>query len=304
VFRLRFFFTEAGLPSRLGLAAIVALAPILVPTSQRFLAAQGVQQTAKRRVPFRVPSESELTDSVYRASALRGRAFLLATRDSLPRNVGNSLRCASCHLDGGLRRDGMPWVGSYARFPQYRPRSGKVDLIEDRINDCLERSMNGSRLNPAGRDMRDIVAYFAFLSTGIPVGAEMEGQGFPRLAPLRGDPARGLSVFASTCARCHGANGQGTTLAPPLWGRRSYNVGAGMARINTAASFIHAMMPIDRAQQLTPQQAFDVASYINTRPRPDFPRKIHDWPRGGKPPDADYHVLPATTQATLKEKQK
>jgi thiosulfate dehydrogenase len=256
-------------------------------------------------VPFRVPSESELTDSVYRASALRGRALLLATRDSLPRNVGNSLRCASCHLDGGLRRDGMPWVGSYARFPQYRPRSGKVDLIEDRVNDCLERSMNGTRLNPAGRDMRDIVAYFAFLSIGIPVGAEMDGQGFPRLAPLKGDRARGVSVFASTCARCHGASGQGTALAPPLWGRRSYNVGAGMARINTAASFIHAMMPIDRAQQLTPQQAFDVASYINTRSRPDFPRKIHDWPRGGKPPDADYHVLPATTQpATPKEKQK
>jgi len=66
-----------------------------------------------------------------------------------------------------------------------------------------------------------------------------------------------------------------------------------MARINTAASFIHALMPIDRAQQLTPQQAFDVATYINTRPRPDFAPKVHDWPHGGKPPGADYHVLPA-----------
>ncbi|HKN59296.1 MAG TPA: c-type cytochrome [Gemmatimonadaceae bacterium] len=228
-------------------------------------------------------------------SAMRGRAILLATRDSLPRNVGNSLRCASCHLDGGLRRNAMPWVGSYARFPQYRARSGKVDLIEDRINDCFERSMNGSRLNPSGRDMRDIVAYLAFLSNGIPVGVEMEGQGFPRLQSLKGDATRGMSVFSSTCVRCHGANGQGTALAPPLWGPRSYNVGAGIARINTAASFIYSLMPFDRAQQLTPQQAFDVASYINTRPRPDFPRKVHDWPHGGKPVDADYHVLPPAT---------
>jgi thiosulfate dehydrogenase len=243
-------------------------------------------------VPFRVPAESELTDSVFKASALRGRAILLATRDSLPHNVGNALRCASCHLEGGLKRDAMPWVGSYARFPQYRARSGKVDLIEDRINDCLERSMNGSRLNPSGRDMRDIVAYFAFLSRGIPVGAEMEGQGFPRLAPLKGDPARGMTVFTSTCVRCHGATGQGTALAPPLWGNRSYNVGAGMARINMAASFIYKLMPIDRAQQLTAQQAYDVASYINTRPRPGFPRMVRDWPHGGKPPDADYHILP------------
>ena len=87
----------------------------------------------------------------------------------------------------------------------------------------------------------------------------------------------------------------GTPLAPPLWGPQSYNVGAGMARINTAASFIHALMPIDRAQKLTPQQAFDVATYINTRPRPDFPPKVRDWPHGGKPPDADYRVLPAPT---------
>jgi thiosulfate dehydrogenase len=252
------------------------------------------QRNAKLRVPFRVPSVVELKDTTYRASALRGRALLLGTRDSLPHNVGNSLRCASCHIDGGLRRDAMPWVGSFARFPQYRARSGKVDLIEDRINDCFRRSMNGTALAPADRDMRDIVTYFAFLSSGIPVGAETEGQGLVPLQPLKGDPARGAGVFAATCARCHGASGQGTALATPLWGPRSYNVGAGMARISTAASFVYALMPIDRAQRLTAQQAFDVATYVNTRPRPDFPGKVHDWPRGQKPADADYHVLPPT----------
>jgi len=262
------------------------------------------QQPSRLRVPFRVPSEAELRDSAYRVSALRGRALLIATRDSLPRNVGNALRCASCHLDAGLRRDAMPWVGSYVRFPQYRPRSGKVDLIEDRVNDCFTRSMNGRALDRAGRDMRDIVAYFAFLSTGIPVGAEMEGQGFPRLPPMKGEIGRGRAVFASVCVRCHGDNGQGTTIAPPLWGPRSYNVGAGMARINTAASFIHALMPIDRAQQLTPQQAYDVATYVNTRPRPDYPAKSRDWPHGGKPPDADYHVVSTTYPTRPQEKSR
>jgi thiosulfate dehydrogenase len=187
----------------------------------------------------------------------------------------------------------MPWVGSYARFPQYRPRSAKVDLIEDRINDCFARSMNGKALSTTGRDMHDIVAYLAFLSTGIPVGAEMEGQGLVRLAPRTGDLARGLDVFTTTCARCHGANGGGTPLAPPLWGSRSYNVGAGMANIITAAAFIHAAMPYDRSVRLTEQQAFDVATYINTRPRPDFAARIHDWPKGGKPPGAEYSILPA-----------
>lgn len=304
-FRLRFLFYGGNLPSRISVAALLAAIPFLLAPTDRMPSHSAVanvtQQAARPRVPFRIPSENLLSDSAYRASALRGRAILLATRDSLPHNVGNSLRCASCHLDGGLRRDGMPWVGAYARFPQYRPRSGKVDLIEDRVNDCFVRSMNGTRLNASGRDMRDIVAYLAFLSTGIPVGSEMEGQGIPRLQPLKGNPANGASVFASTCARCHGASGQGSALAPPLWGARSYNIGAGMARINTAAAFIYSQMPLDRAVRLSPQNAFDVAAYINTRPRPDFTPKKRDWPHGGKPPDADYHIIPVTSKESHHE---
>jgi len=285
------------MPSRMRFASLLAAVPLLLASSGRMPARAPVAEIATQprpRAPFRIPSENLLTDSVHRATVLRGRAILLATRDSLPRNVGNSLRCASCHLDGGLRPNAMPWVGSYARFPQYRTRSGKVDLIEDRVNDCFERSMNGRRLDPTGPDMRAIVSYFAFLSNGIPVGVEMEGQGFPRIPPMKGDIQRGVALFNSSCVRCHGANGAGTALAPPLWGPRSYNVGAGMARISTAASFIHALMPIDRAVQLTPQQAYDVATYINTRPRPAFPARKRDFPRGGRPDDFDYHVIPVT----------
>jgi len=291
------------MPSRMRFATLLAAAPLLLASSGGIPARAPVAELAPQprpRAPFRIPSEKLLTDSVHRATVLRGRAILLATRDSLPRNVGNSLRCASCHLDGGLRPNAMPWVGSYARFPQYRTRSGKVDLIEDRVNDCFERSMNGRRLDATGRDMRAIVSYFAFLSNGIPVGVEMEGQGFPRIPPMKGDLQRGAALFTSNCVRCHGANGAGTALGPALWGPRSYNVGAGMARISTAASFIHALMPIDRAVQLTPQQAYDVATYINTRPRPDFPARKRDFPRGGRPDDFDYHVLPVT----LKEKSR
>lgn len=196
-------------------------------------------------------------------------------------------------MDGGLRRNVIPWVGSYARFPQYRARSGKVDLIEDRINDCFERSMNGKPLATSGPDMHDIVAYLAFLSTGVPVGVQMDGTGLPRIAPRPGDIERGVAIFSATCSRCHGPQGEGSAVGPPLWGSHSYNTGAGMANILVAASFIHAAMPFDRAQHLTPQQAIDVATYINSRPRPDFPGRIHDWPKGGKPKGADYRIFSA-----------
>ena len=206
-----------------------------------------------------------------REAAIHGRAILEATRDSLPANVGNSLRCTTCHLSAGTARDAMPWVGVYSRFPQYRPRSGRVDLIEDRINDCFQRSMNGRALNAEGGAMRAIVAYMAYLSVRGIAGARVDGQGIPKLPHLTGDTTRGTSVFISHCSRCHGAAGQGKAVAPPLWGNMSYNKGAGMARISVLAAFAHQLMPIDSPRTLTPQQSYDVAAYVNSRPRPDFP---------------------------------
>jgi thiosulfate dehydrogenase len=236
---------------------------------------------------FRAPADSEIPPGVLGASVRRGRALLEHTGDSLPAHVGNALRCTSCHLDGGRRADAIPWVGVYARFPQYRARSAAVLSLEDRINDCLARSLDGAPLPYESRAMRDMVAYMAFLSRGVPVGREVRGQGLPRLTPLAADTIRGAQVYASTCVACHGVGGEGTPAAPPLWGPESYNIGAGMARLRTAASFIRHNMPYGNPT-LTDQQAFDVAAYVNSRPRPDFAGKENDWPRGDAPPDVAY----------------
>ena len=257
-------------------------------------AKEASKESAKAKAPFRVPKESEITDSVMLASVRRGRALIHSTRDSLPTMVGASLTCANCHLADGTQKDAMPLVGAYARFPQYRGRSGKVDLLENRINDCFERSMNGKALSMQSAEMRDIVAYLAFLSRGYPVGGEMEGQATPALdTKLKGDTTRGRTVFTANCTVCHGVDGQGTLAAPPLWGSKSFNVGAGMARVQSAARFIHQLMPRDKPGTLTPQQAFDVASYVVSRPRPDFPGKEKDWPHGGAPSDVAYQTLSA-----------
>ncbi len=250
-------------------------------------------QSSPKKAPFRVPQESEIKDSTVLASVRRGRALINHTADSLPNNVRASLTCANCHANAGTDRDAMPLVGAYARFPQFRARTARIDRLEDRINDCFKRSMNGRALDWDGADMRDMVTYLAFLSTGFPVGVEMEGQGVPALDPLKGDSTSGRLVFESNCIACHGPDGNGTVGGPPLWGPRSYNVGAGMARINTAARYIHKLMPRDRPGSLTPQQAFDVATFINTRPRPDFAGKEKDWPKGGEPPDVAYETLHA-----------
>ena len=219
----------------------------------------------------------------------RGRAILLATRESLPAHVGNTLRCTSCHLDGGRRETGS-WVGVFARYPQYRARSGVVETIEYRVNDCFRRSMNGAAIDPAGSDMRDIVAYFAFLSQGVAVALPdpTRASRLQRWNGFTADTAAGARVLSASCAKCHGTAGEGTTAAPPVWGPHSYNIGAGMSRVRTAAEFISRNMPFDAPGSLTDSAAFNVAAYVNAQRRPDFRGKEHDWPNGDPPPDVAY----------------
>lgn len=236
---------------------------------------------------------AEIPDGPIGESIRWGQALLQATADSLPDHVGNDLNCNSCHLDQGLRPNAIPYVGVYGRFPQYNGRAARVFNLEDRINGCMQRSMNGTPLADTDPRMRAMVAYMAHLSKGIPVGASVPGQGLPKLDALEGDTVAGRQVWAQQCARCHGPDGQGTPLAPPTWGPRSFNVGAGMSRIRTAAGFIRHNMPFDNPGVLSDTEAVNVAAYLVSRPRPDFPDKENDWPRGGAPPDAAYEVKSA-----------
>jgi thiosulfate dehydrogenase len=278
-----------------AVAAVLCLTIFRSTSAPRTAGAQARSPTSP--VVFPAAADSEIPKDEVGRAIRRGLALLNATSDSLPGYVGNRLRCVSCHPDEGRRQNAMPWVGVYGRFPQYRSRSAAVNLIEDRINDCFQRSMNGTALPPDSRDMRDIVAYMAFLSRGIPVGAAVPGQGLAKLSITKGDTTVGAGLFRTTCIRCHGADGQGTLVAPPLWGPESFNIGAGMARVRTAAAFIRYNMPFDLPGTLSDQEAFDVAAFVVSRPRPDFPGKEFDWPRGDPPPDVAYETLAARRKA-------
>ncbi len=117
--------------------------------------------------------------------------------------------------------------------------------------------MNGRPLPLAGAEMKAMLSYLKFLSTGIAVGTQVEGAGTLKLKLLAraADPAAGAKVYAGTCVACHGDKGQGQRrgkagdgdgyLFPPLWGPDSNNNGAGMARITLAAGFIKGNMPAD-----------------------------------------------------------
>jgi len=203
--------------------------------------------------------------------------------------VGNRLNCTNCHLDAGLNPNAAPFVGLSAVYPEYRARADRTMTLADRVNECFERSLNGKPLPPDSSKLRAVVAYIDWLSQNVPRGSTVGWRGIPRISPVRQpDPAKGKQVFANKCAFCHGTDGQGTMAAPPVWGPRSYNIAAGMARVSVAASFIKNNMPRGWGWTLSDEEAFDVAAFFNSQPRPDFPAKVHDWPKGGKPADTPY----------------
>jgi thiosulfate dehydrogenase len=198
-----------------------------------------------------------------------------------------------------MQKFGLPLIGVYGLFPTYIARENEVRTLEDRIEGCLERSMNGRPLPVDSREMKAMVAYLQFLSTDVPVGRVLEGRGTPTLPLLSraANSERGATVFLERCAACHQMNGLGMRhpvdrakgyLFPPLWGPDSFNDGAGMHRVLTAARFIKARMPNGKAD-LSDDQAFDVAAFINTQPRPAMTNLDRDYPdRATKPIDNPY----------------
>lgn len=234
------------------------------------------------------PAISELPNDSLGVAVRRGFALITATHDSLPQFVGANLNCTSCHLDAGSRATASPLGGVYARYPRYIDRTGAVVPIEDRVNYCFTRSLAGSRLPDDSRAMQDIVAYLAFVSRGVPVGASVSSARMPAMPPGQGDTLRGAALYTAQCARCHGSDGAGIANVPALWGPKSFSIGASMARQERAASFIRHNMPFDKPGTLSDGDAYDVAAFITSKPRPDLPGKEHDWPLGNAPADVPY----------------
>jgi thiosulfate dehydrogenase len=234
------------------------------------------------------PVVDSTPDDPYETAVYRGLALITHVHDSLPAFTGSNLNCTSCHLDEGRRANAIPLAGVFARFPRFMDRPGAVVPIEDRVNYCFTRSLSGSKLPPDSREMQDIVAYLHFISRGVPTGEHIRGEGIPRMLALTGDSARGQRVYVENCARCHGNDGAGMGPIPSLWGPRSFSIAASLARQERAASFIQHNMPFDRPGTLTDRQAFDVAAYITSMPRPDLPGKENDWAAGGAPADVPY----------------
>ena len=55
-------------------------------------------------------------------------------------------------------------------FPLFIGRENEVRTLEDRINGCMERSMNGRALPPDGPEMKAMLTYICSQLDNIAVG--------------------------------------------------------------------------------------------------------------------------------------
>lgn len=228
---------------------------------------------------FEPPAESSIPNDDFGKQIALGRQIFTDTGHYAKAYVGNQLNCENCHLDAGRLAHSAPLWGAYPMYPAYRSKNHHVNTFAERLQGCFQYSMNG-KAPPLNDDVLiALEAYAYWMSKGEPIGVASPGHGYlklpqPAQAP---DYTRGETVFKRDCALCHGNNGQGQqvadrTIFPPLWGPQSFNWGAGMERLDNAAGFIKANMPLGRGNTLTDQDAWDVAYFMNAHERPQDPR--------------------------------
>lgn len=219
------------------------------------------------QVFFRPPRPEDAPESI-RAEVMLGYKIMTETKKYAGEYVGNDLACTSCHFDGGRSRNTISLVGVGAIYPKYRSRQDYTVDLAMRTQDCFQRSMNGTAPELDSQVMQSLLVYMQWISKGIPIYSKL-----PWALPAsldsshKPDAAAGAAVFKDVCAQCHGGDGQGTAIAPPLWGDGSYNDGAGMHRVTTFSVFAWRFMP-KNSPSLTQEQALDVAAYVNSQPRP------------------------------------
>ncbi len=269
----------------------------LEPTSKSLIAEKYLSSSTHF---WTSPELSSIAGSGLEEQILYGREIIIHTAKYFgPKgkisNSSNGMNCQNCHLDAGTKIYGNNYGSVASTYPKFRARSGKSESIYKRINDCFERSLNGSPLDSMSQEMQAMKAYILFLGKNVEHTVSVKGSGLKNMPFLdrAADPINGSKIYDAKCASCHGKKGEGIILPdgseyiyPPLWGKNSYNDGAGLYRLSNFAKYVKYNMPLGAtydSPQLTDEESWDVSAFVNTQLRP-HKEAFEDWPNISKKP--------------------
>jgi thiosulfate dehydrogenase len=228
------------------------------------LAAMGAQSELTFSPPKLSDAPQEMQEVVQ-----RGYNIVHETHKYAPDHVGNKLDCTNCHFNAGMVKDTVSLVGVAAVFPKVNPVVKKPVDLATMTNLCFMRYLNAKPIPPDSKDMTAILAYYQWISKGIPIYAKVPWLGLePIESEHKPNVQAGSKVFPQ-CIACHGQHGQGLlpSGAPPLWGDGAFPAGPGMGNEDMLAAFVHRFMPKGYAD-LSTTQALDVAAFVLSHPRP------------------------------------
>lgn len=249
-----------------------------------------------KRISWMAPDIEDVNDEqiLYGRDLVMHTSYFFGPNGKLAK-VTNGMNCQNCHLEAGTKVYGNNYAMVASTYPKFRPRSGQIESVEKRVHDCFERSLNGKPPSDSSKEMQAIVAYIKWVGSEVTEKNKPEGTGIYDLPVLNraADPEKGKLVFTAKCVSCHGANGEGVPNSdfteytyPPLFGKHSYNSGAGLFRLSRLAGYVKMNMPQGatyESPQLTDEEAWDVAAFINTQSRPSMNIQ-KDWPDISKKP--------------------
>lgn len=243
-----------------------------------------VQVATNREQVFpNIDIENIPEDHPMRDEILYGYNLVNETHVYAEEKVGANLSCGSCHANAGLDDNVAPLVGVMADYPKYMPRPDDIVTIEERINGCMIRSMNGEPFEDGSKELKSMVAYLKYISEDVIIG---EPRPWAASADMKKVPTpnveNGEQLYQQSCIACHAADGAGigANVGPALWGDTSFNDGAGLARMSKMAGYIQEYMPVGQEMTLTDQEASDLAAYILIQARPEFAHHDKDWANG------------------------
>jgi S-disulfanyl-L-cysteine oxidoreductase SoxD len=100
----------------------------------------------------------------------------------------------------------------------------------------------------------------------IDIEVRPDGAGLP---PGSGTLAQGQPIFAQKCAACHGANGEGTSVAPKLIDPTPFKVGVTAPTVGnywpyatTVWDYINRAMPFDQPGSLAPDEVYALTAFL------------------------------------------